>query len=81
MPKVRPGSATFAAARLSSVEGVKRAFMHVMPVDPEQRGAVLAARDLVRRPELVDEGLRLRSCAAVCLSLGGLVEGRDNIVC
>ena len=33
--------------------------MHVMAVDPEQRLAVLAAHDLVGRPELVDQGLGL----------------------
>lgn len=39
-----------AAAHLHLTEGVKRAFVHIMPVDPQQRGAVLAARDLMRRP-------------------------------
>ncbi len=39
-----------APARFHLAEGVKRALMHKMPVDPEQRGAILAARDLMRRP-------------------------------
>ncbi len=45
-----------APARFHLAEGVERAFVHVMAVDPEQRGAVLAARDLMRRPQLVDQG-------------------------
>ncbi len=45
------------SALLHLREGEERAFMHIMAVDPEQRGAVLAPRDLVRGPELVDEGL------------------------
>ena len=40
------------------VEGVKRALVHVMAVDPQQRRAVFAAHDLVRRPELIDDGLQ-----------------------
>ena len=40
------------------IEGKKRAFVHVVTIHPEQRGAILAARDFVRRPELVDDGLR-----------------------
>ena len=46
-----------ASARLHLGEGVERAFMHVVAIDPKQRGAVLAPRDLVRRPQLVDQGL------------------------
>jgi hypothetical protein len=30
-----------------------------MPVDPEQRRAILAAEDFMGGPELVDDGLRL----------------------
>ena len=56
-----------APARLQLAEGVERAFMHVMAVDPEQRGAVLAAGDLVRRPQLVDQGLRLAHGRRVAL--------------
>ena len=41
------------------VEGVERALMHVVAVDPEQRLAVLAANDLMGGPELVDQGLRM----------------------
>ena len=38
-------------------EGVERAFVHVVAVDPEQRRAPSSRRsDLVRGPELVDEG-------------------------
>ena len=40
-------------------EGVERALVHVVAVDPEQRLAVLAADDLVGGPQLVDQGLRL----------------------
>ena len=40
-------------------EGVERALMDVMAVDPEQRLAVLAPHDLVGGPELVDDGLGL----------------------
>jgi hypothetical protein len=38
-------------------EGVERAFVHVMAVDPQQRVAILAAHNLVGRPDLVDDGL------------------------
>ena len=64
-----------AAARPHLREGVKRAFMHIMAIDPEEHGAVLAPRDLVRRPQLVDEGLRLAHARSMCLSASGLVEG------
>jgi hypothetical protein len=46
-----------------------------MAIDPQERGAVLAPHDLVRRPELVDEGLRLAHARSMCLNAGGLVEG------
>ncbi len=36
-------------------EAVMRAFMHQVPVDPEQRCAVLATLDLMRGPELVEQ--------------------------
>ena len=45
------------AALRQPAEGVKRALMNVVAVDPEQRLAVLAADDLVGGPELVDQGL------------------------
>ena len=48
-----------APARSHLAEGVKRAFVHVVTVDPEERGAVLPPGDLMRRPELVDESKRL----------------------
>ena len=61
-----------APARPQLAEGVKHAFVHVVTVDPEERGAVLPPGDLMRRPELVDESKRLvharlvhaRSCAS-----------------
>ncbi len=40
-------------------EGVERALVDIVAVDPEQRRAVLAAQDLVGGPELVDDGLGL----------------------
>jgi hypothetical protein len=40
------------------IEGQKRALVHVVAIHPQQCRAVLAARDLVRRPEFVDGGLR-----------------------
>ena len=48
-------------------ECVKGAFMHVMAVDPEQQLAVLAAHDLVRRPQLVDQGARVVHARIRCL--------------
>ena len=69
------GSATRAPARFHLAEGVERTFMHVMAIDPEQGGAILAPRDLVRRPQFVDQGLGLAHARSVCLSDGGLVEG------
>ena len=44
------------SAFLQLGEGKERPFMHVVAIDPKQRGAILASRDLVLRPELVDEG-------------------------
>jgi hypothetical protein len=44
------------AARFELAEGVERSFMHVMAVDPQQRLAVVAPHDLVRRPKLVEQG-------------------------
>ena len=41
--------------------------MHVVAVDPEQRLAVLAAHDLVRRPQLVDQGSRVVHARIRCL--------------
>ena len=69
-----PGLRHRAAACLHLAEGVKRAFVHVVPVDPEQRGAVLAAHDLVRRPQFVEQGLRFIHARA---SGTGLVAGRQ----
>ena len=65
------------AARFHLAEGVKRAFVHVVAVDPEQGRGVLAARDLVRGPELVDQGTGLAhgwSIGCVFYPVG-LVEG------
>jgi len=39
-----------ASALSHFAESVKGAFVHIVPVDPEQRSAVFAARDLMRRP-------------------------------
>ena len=47
------------AALSELAEGVERALMNVVAVDPEQRLAILAAEDLVGGPELVDDGLGL----------------------
>jgi hypothetical protein len=33
--------------------------MHEMAIDPEQGSAILAARDLMRRPEPIDQALWL----------------------
>ena len=42
-------------ARLDLVEALERAFVHVVPVDPQQREAVLGFQDLVLRPDLVEQ--------------------------
>ena len=47
------------AALREPAEGVERAFVDVVAVDPEQRLAVVAAHDLVGRPQLVEQGQRL----------------------
>ena len=44
--------------RLQLGEGLKRAFVNVVPIHPEQRFPVVAMHDLVRGPELVEERLR-----------------------
>ena len=66
------GLGDLAAACLHLAECVEGALVHVMPVDPEQRGAVLAVRDLVRRPQLVEQCLRAAHGAGAIR--GGLVE-------
>ena len=40
-------------------EGVERALVHIMPVHPKQRLAILAPHDLVGGPNLVDDRLGL----------------------
>ena len=50
------------AALRQPAEGVKRAFMHVMAIHPEQRIAVLAAHDFVRGPQVYRSGFGLQSC-------------------
>ena len=47
------------AAGRQLAEGMERALVHVVPVDPEQRFAVVPPQDLVRGPQLVDDGLRI----------------------
>ncbi len=37
------------------VEGMERAFVHVMTIDEQQRFAIVAADDLVRAPQLVEQ--------------------------
>ncbi len=74
-----------APARAHLAEGMERAFMHVMAIDPEERGAVLARHDRVRRPQFVDQGLRCVHCRADVpwvppLVESGLVELGANIV-
>jgi hypothetical protein len=54
-------------------ETLKRAFVHVVAVHPEQRLAILAAHDLVRGPELVDQGLR---CSHAETSSGAMSQKR-----
>ena len=43
--------------------------MHVVAIDPQEHSAVLAPDDLVRRPQLVDKGLRLAHAGSMCLRL------------
>jgi hypothetical protein len=38
---------------------MERALVDIVPVDPEQRGAILPAEDFMGGPELVDDGLGL----------------------
>ena len=42
-------------ARLDLVEALERAFVDVVPVDPQQREAVLGLEDLVLCPDLVEQ--------------------------
>ena len=62
------------SARLHLAEGMERALVHEMPIDPQQRGAVLTTRNLMRRPQLVDQRLRLAHARDVAPP-EGLVEG------
>jgi hypothetical protein len=50
----KAGLGHFDAALGKAAEGVEGAFVQVVPIDPEERLATLAAHDLVRRPQLVD---------------------------
>ncbi len=56
--QVGPASGDRGAAVGELGEGVERSFVHIMAVHPEERVAVLGPQDLVRRPQLVDQGLR-----------------------
>ena len=58
--QVRPRQ--LGAARLQLVEGVERAFMQEMPVDPEQALPVLALHDDMRVPDLVEQCARRFRC-------------------
>ena len=49
----------FDAALSQLAEGVKRALMNVVTINPKQRLAVVAANDLMGSPELVNDGLGL----------------------
>ena len=61
-------------------EGVERALVHVVAVDPEQRLAVLAADDLVGGPELVDQGLGLaHKSRAECICWANINEMRAEV--
>ena len=51
--QVRPRH--FLAACLDLVEALERALVHVMPVDPHEREAVVGLEDLVLRPDLVEQ--------------------------
>ena len=43
------------AAFIDLVEALERAFVHVMPVYPEQRETVFGLEDFVLRPDLVEQ--------------------------
>ena len=62
------------AALRQPAEGVKRAFMDVVAIDPEQRIAVLAAHDFVRGPKFIDQGLGFSHAGS-----GRRVRGRRPI--
>ena len=53
--------------------------MYIMPIDPEQRGSVVAAHNFVRRPQLVDQGQGLTHTAGLSLTVAALSRVR-NIV-
>ena len=54
-------------------EGMKRSFMDIMAIYPQQRLAVITAHNLMCVPKFVDDGLRLAHLAYHTLS-------RDRIV-
>src|SRR5688572_2374090 len=54
--EVRMGDLGAALPQL--VEGMKRALVHKVPIDPQQRLPVLAGYDGVTVPELVEQGPR-----------------------
>ena len=66
-----------APARLELAEGVERALVHVVAVDPQQRLPSSRRDDLVGRPELVEQGQRLRSCLEMCRM--SAARASDNI--
>ncbi len=59
---------------------MERSFMHIVAVDPEQRRSVLAPGDLVRRPQFVDQSLRLAHTGRCASGPVGLSRVAD-IVC
>ena len=61
-----------ATARLHLTESMERAFMHIVAIDPEQGRPVVAPHDLVRGPQLVDQGLGLTHMTGSSLTVAAL---------
>jgi hypothetical protein len=67
------------AAVTQQVERVERAFMQKVPVDPQQRLAILAHQDFVLPPDFLEQAQHHRAAAPVCRTLHILAAPRRRI--
>ena len=56
------GPRDLALARPQLVEGMERAFMHEVPVDPEQDVILILLQNIMAAPQLVEQGQRSAGC-------------------
>ncbi len=61
-------------------ESVKRAFVYIMSINPEERGSVIAAHNLMHGPKLVDQGLGIAHLpSGSALAVAGSWAVRNSI--